>query len=194
MTHVQGEFSFMIRCFRELRRKFLALPLAGLLCCGTVAQQNQPSAMVTTSHTPGVNFSRYHTYKWVESARQHPDPSVDAQLKELIDSQLASKGLTKADAAADLNVSYQTAVSRTETWEVYEDWTQTGLMDQHVPQHKKIIVDAGTLVIDIYDTAAKSLVWTGRATQILDPDVSREDRQKNLDNAATKLLADFPPN
>jgi len=193
ITRVQGESSFMTHCFRELRKKFLALPLAAGLCCGAVAQQNQQSAMVTTSHMPGVDFSRYHTYRWVESEGQHhPDPTVDAQLKQSIDSQLAAKGLTKADGTADLNVNYRTAVSRTETWEIYEDWTQTALMDQR-PQRKKIIIDAGTLVIDMYDTAAKSLVWTGRATKILDPDISREDRQKNLDNAARKLLADFPP-
>ena len=184
----------MTHCFRELLKKFLALPLAAVLCCGTVAQQNQQSAMVTTSHMPGVDFSQYHTYRWVESEGQHhPDPTVDAQLKQSIDSQLAAKGLTKADGTADLNVNYWTAVSRTETWEIYEDWTQTALMDLRVPQRKKIIIDAGTLVIDMYDTAAKSLVWTGRATKILDPDTSREDRQKNLDNAARKLLADFPP-
>lgn len=180
-------------CFWELRKAFLALFVAALLCCATVAQQSQQSAMVATSHAPGLDFSRYHTYRWVESEGQHPDPTVDAQLKQLIDLQLAAKGLTKADGTADLNVSYQTAVSRTQTWEVYEDWTQTALMNQRVPQRKKIIVDSGTLVIDMYDTVAKSLVWTGRATKILDPAVSREDRQKNLDNAARKLLADFPP-
>jgi len=48
------------------------------------------------------------------------------------------------------------------------------------------------LVLDIYDTAAKQLVWTGRAHKTLDRN-SREDRQKNLDNAAKKLLANFPP-
>jgi len=112
----------MTYCFRELRQKCLALFLSGVLCCGTVAQQNQQSAMVTTSHRPGVNFSRYHTYRWVESESQHhPDPSADAQLKQSIDSQLAAKGLTKVNGNADLNVDYQTAVSRTETWEVYED-------------------------------------------------------------------------
>ena len=118
---------------------------------------------------------------------------MDAQIKQSIDSQLAAKGLTKADGTADLNVNYQTALSKAETWQTYEDWTQTALMDQRVPQPKKIIIDAGTLVIDMYDTASKDLVWTGRATKILDPDTSREDRQKNLDKAARKLLADFPP-
>jgi len=159
--------------FRQLREKrCLALASAFLLCCSTVAQT------VRTSRAPGVTFSKYHTYRWVVIKGVHADPSVDAQIKQSIDSQLAAKGLTKADDTADLNVDYQSDPS---------------LMGQRLPQHKKVTIEVGTLVIDMYDVAAKQLVWTGRAHKTLDPNTSREDRQRNLDKAAKKLLADFPP-
>jgi len=48
-------------------------------------------------------------------------------------------------------------------------------------------------VLDIYDPAAKQLVWTGRATKTLDPSKSQEKNQKNLDKAMAKLLKNFPP-
>jgi len=174
--------------FRQLRKKrCLALASAFLLCCSTVAQT------IRTSRAPGVTFSKYHTYRWVVIKGVHADPSVDAQIKQSIDSQLAAKGLTKADDTADLNVDYQTALSKAETWQSYEDWSDPSLMGQRLPQHKKVTIEVGTLVIDMYDTAAKQLVWTGRAHKTLDPNTSREDRQRNLDKAAKKLLADFPP-
>jgi hypothetical protein len=45
----------------------------------------------------------------------------------------------------------------------------------------------------MYDTAAKRLVWTGSASKTLDPNSSSKDRQENVDKAAKKLLANFPP-
>jgi hypothetical protein len=121
------------------------------------------------------------------------DPSVDGQIKQSIDSQLAARGLTKADDTADLNVDYQAALSNVETWQTYEDWSDTTIMGPRLPKKKKVTIEVGTLVIDMYDTAAKQLVWTGRANKTLDPNSSREERQENLDKAAKKLLADFPP-
>ena len=164
------------------------MALGCLPCSVTFAQRTR------TSYAAGLNFSKYHTYRWVEVKGQHPDPSVDAQIKQSIDSQLAKKGLTKTnDATADLDVDYQTAISHTQEWQVYEDWTETSLMEQRLPQHKMVTIDRGTLVIDMYDTSAKQLVWTGRAHKTLDPTSSQKARQKNLDSAAKKLLADFPP-
>ena len=174
-------------CFEGLRKKlFVGLAVGCLLCCVVPAQT------VRTSYTAGVDFSKYHTYKWVEIKGQHPDPSLDAQIKQSIDSQLAAKGLAKAENSADLSVNYQTAVSKVEKWETYEDWSDTGV-DARLPHRRQVTIDVGTLVLDMYDTVAKQLVWTGRAHKTINPNSSPEDRQKNLDKAAKALLTDFPP-
>lgn len=158
------------------------------------SQENEEKGVVRTSYAPGVNFSKYHTYRWVEiKHQQHPDPSVDVQIKQSIDSQLGAKGLTKADDTADLNVDYQTAVSEVQKWQAYEDWSDASLIGQRLPHHKQVTIEVGTLVIDMYDTAVKQLVWTGRAHKTLDPNSSPKDRQKNLDKAVKELLANFPP-
>jgi hypothetical protein len=54
-------------------------------------------------------------------------------------------------------------------------------------------IDIGTLVLDIYDPAAKRLVWTGRATKALNPGNNPEKNLKNLDKVVAKLLKNFPP-
>lgn len=66
-------------------------------------------------------------------------------------------------------------------------------VEQRLPQRKKVIIDVGTFLIDIYDTAAKRLVWTGSASKTLDANSSNEGRQKSVDKAAKKLLANYPP-
>jgi len=178
----------MAYCFQGLRKRlFVGVAVGCLQWCVAPAQT------VKSSYTPGVDFSKFHTYKWVEIKGHTPDPNLDAQIKQSIDSQLAAKGLTKADDSADLSVDYQTAVSKVEKWESYEDWSDTSFGGQRLPQHRQVTIDVGTLVVDMYDTAAKELVWTGRAHKTINPKSSPAERQTNLDNAAKKLLADFPP-
>lgn len=181
----------MVSCFQELRKKlYWALALEFLLCSVTLAQT------VKTGYLPGVDFSKYQTYKWVASQHQYPDPSVDAQIKQSFDTQLAARGLKKTDGTADLSADYQAAVSQQETWVTYEDWAAgagAGWGANRLPQYKQVTIDVGTLVLDIYDTTAKKLVWTGSASKTLDPQSSSKDRQKNVDKAAKKLLANYPP-
>jgi len=55
-------------------------------------------------------------------------------------------------------------------------------------------IDVGTIVVDMYDSKAKQLVWTGSATKTIDPSSNQEKNQKNLDKAMEKLLKNYPPN
>ena len=180
----------MVSCFRNRKKLCLPFVLACLLSSVTFAQH------VESSYRPGIDFSKYHTYTWVESKNQYPVPTVDAQIKQSFDTQLAARGLKKSDGAADLNVDYQTAIKQQETWVAYEDWTAgagAGWGANRLPKHKKVTIDVGTLCVDMYDTAAKQLVWTGSASRTLNPNSSGKDRQKNVDKAAKKLLANYPP-
>jgi hypothetical protein len=67
----------------------LALELGSMLAAVMHAQT------IRTSYQPGLDVSTFHTYRWVEIKSVHPDPNVDAQIKESIDSQLAKKKLQR---------------------------------------------------------------------------------------------------
>lgn len=164
----------------------LAVGLGSVLCCVMHAQT------VRTSYQPGLDFSKFHTYRWVEIKGVHPDPDVDAQIKQSIDSQLAKNKLTKKDGEVDLYVDYQTAISKTTTWQTYEDWSSAALLDGRIPMRKEVTITLGTLIIDIYDSTAKKLVWSGSASKTLDPNSSQEQRKKNIDRAAQKLFQNYP--
>jgi len=169
------------------RMAMVGMGLALLVCSATLAQD------VTTNSMPGVNFANYHTYKWVAvEGATYPNQILDAQIKQSIDSQLATKGLTKTDGdKADLLIGYQVSVDQEKQWNAYA----TGGMrwGGGMASAQQSTISTGMLVLDMYDPSTKQLVWTGRATKTLDPSANQEKKQKNLDKATQKLLKDFPP-
>lgn len=167
-----------------------ALTIALLACIVTAAQD------VSFNSMPGTDFSKYRTYKWVtiEGATQ-PNQILDTQIRNSIDSQLVSKGLRKTDDDnANLFIDYQVSIDQQKQWNAYgmgggPRWGWGGGMATATSS----VINVGTLVLDMYDTSPKKLVWTGRATKTLDPGASPEKKQKNLDKAMQKLLKNYPP-
>ena len=163
----------------------LALALTTL---GVLAQD------VKTNSMPGVDFSKFHTYKWVKIPdAKYPNQIVDTQIMNSIDAQLATKGLTKTtDEKADLYVAYQVSVQQQSQWNAYGmggGYRWGGGM----ATAQESTINIGTLVLDMYDSSTKDLVWTGRATKTLNPSKDQAKNQKNVDKAMAKLLKDFPP-
>lgn len=172
---------------RGFRISLAMLGLTLLTCGVALAQDVKSQAM------PGVNFSKYHTYKWVviEGAKQ-PNQITDAQIKQAIDGQLATKGLSKVESdPADLYIGYQVAVQQQSQWNAYG----TGGMrwGGGMGTATQSTINIGTLVLDFYDPTTKQLVWTGSATKTLNPSSNAEKNQKNLNNAMAKLLKAYPP-
>jgi hypothetical protein len=54
-------------------------------------------------------------------------------------------------------------------------------------------INIGMLVLDMYDPAAKQLVWRGKASKTIDENAKPDKRQKNLAKAAAKMLKNYPP-
>jgi len=166
----------------------LAFALALLLFTGGLAAQD-----VKYNSMPGTDFSKFHTYKWVAiEGASHPNQIVDAEIKQSVDSQLASKGLTKTDSdKADLYVGYQIAVDQEKQWNAYG--MGGGIRWGGMATATSSSINIGTLVVDMYDPATKQLVWTGTATKTMDPSSNQEKNQKNLNKAMAKLLKNYPP-
>ena len=85
-----------------------------ILVCSTLALAQS----VTYQAMPGTNFASYHTYKWVTiPGGIHPDQITDQEIKQAVNSQLASKGFTKSTGEnADLAVCYQVSVDQEKQW------------------------------------------------------------------------------
>jgi hypothetical protein len=173
---------------RALRQFPLLLVGALVFATGTLSAQD-----VRYNFMPGTDFSKFHTYKWISIERgAHPNQIVDAQIKQSIESQLASKGLTKVlDDQANLYIGYQIAVDKEKQLNAFG--MGGGLRWGGMGTATSSTISVGTLVLDIYDPTTKQLVWTGTATKTLDPSSNQQKNQQRLDKTMAKLLKNYPP-
>ena len=165
----------------------------GLLASGTGVALAQD---VTVNYLPATDFSKYKTYKWVEiQGAEKPDQIIDTQIKQAIDKALTAGGLTKVTGdTADLYVAYQMAITQERQWNTYNmggpyAWRYGGGTGTATSS----TIQIGTVALDMFDPAAKELVWKGQASKTLSNEKNPEKRQKNIDKAMAKLLKDFPP-
>jgi hypothetical protein len=170
-----------------LAKTCIAFAVALMAC---IVAQGQD---VRYNFMPGTDFSKYHTYKWVAiEGGAHPNQIMDQEIKQAVDSQLASKGMTKTDGdKADLYVGYQIAVDQEKQWNAYG--MGGGVRFGGMGSATSSTINVGTLVLDMYDPGTKQLVWTGNATKTIDPSSNQEKNMKNLNKAMEKLLKNYPP-
>jgi hypothetical protein len=177
-----------------------ALVLALVACSVTFAQD------VRTNYMPGTDFSKFHTYAWVNDVQGvpavggHPDQILDAQVKLAIDSQMAAKGFTKVEdgGKADLLLGYQLAIDQEKQINGFGDnlggwggWGPVGNFGTFSASTSSNYI--GTFVVGMYASAVKKLVWIGGAQHAIEPSKKQEKNQERLNKGAQKLLKDFPP-
>ena len=168
--------------------------LAGVVTLVLIAAELLVAQDVKYNFMPGTDFSKYHTYKWVDIEKgAHPNQIVDAQIKQAVDGQLTQKGLTKTDdEKADMYIGYQIAVDQEKQWNAY-GMGGGARWGGGMGTATQSTISIGTLVLDMYDPATKQLVWTGNATKTMDPSSNQEKNQQRLNKAMAKLLKHYPP-
>ena len=177
---------------------FLVLALLLLGVTGVVAQD------VRYNYAKDADFSKFKTYKWVDiKGADHPNQLVQKQITDSIDAELAKKGLTKTDSdSADLYIGYQTAIGTEKQFTSYNDswgygpgWYRGGWYGGGggMTTGQTSTIYTGQLVLDMYDSAKKDLVWRGTASKTIDVKAKPEKREKNLQKAVAKLLKNYPP-
>jgi hypothetical protein len=168
-----------------------------LSCASSIAAQD-----IHFNYLPGTDFSRYRTYKWVQiPGAQYPNQILDNQIKQSIDTQLSTKGLTKTESdSPDLFIVYQFAVDKQQQWNSYSSggdmwgwggWGGWGGMSTTTTTSSTINI--GNLDLDVYDFASKKQIWRGEATKTIKKQKDPAKLQKNLDKAMAKLLSKYPP-
>jgi len=152
-----------------------------------------------------ADFSTFKTYKWVDvKGADHANQLVEKQIKDALDAELATKGLQKTDSdSADLYITYQTAIGTEKQFTSYNTgwgygpgWGRGwygGGMSSTMTTGSTSTIYIGQLVVDMYESAKKDLVWRGTASKTIDPKAKPEKQQKNLAKAVAKLLKNYPP-
>jgi hypothetical protein len=108
----------------------------------------------------------------------------------------ADSGHTADSSAhkADLLIAYHVAVRQETQWNGFGSFDRfPGGFGTASGTATSSTIEIGTLVLNMYDPAAKQLVWAGTATKTINISKKQEKNQKNLQKAMEKLLNDFPP-
>ncbi len=173
------------------------LSLLGLLCFSPCLMAQK----VNYNFDQSADFSKFKTFKWVDiKGGQAPDQLVGQQIRAALDLELAKKGLSKTDSDnANLFIAYQIAVGQEQQINSYTTggagWGYGARWGggMSTTTSTTSTINIGTLALDMYDPAAKQLVWRGTATKTIDTNAKPDKRQKNLAKATQKLLKNYPP-
>jgi hypothetical protein len=150
---------------------------------------------VETDHDHSANFTQYHTYRWGHVGSSVP--LFESRIRDAVDHALQAKGWRPVPEGADADVTV-TAVAMEKDKKEYTTfydglgpgWRWHGWgMGMATMSVEDVAV--GTLVVDLYDTSSKGLVWRGEARDTLFD--KPEKNTEKLEKAVDKMFAKFPP-
>jgi hypothetical protein len=146
---------------------------------------------VKTDYDRSANFGQYKTYSWERVKTQ--DPLFVDRIKSSVNSALAAKGWTQVDSAGDVSIVAIEITRNQQTLNTFYDgfgggwrWGGFGQATTTTETYK-----VGTLVVDLFDTKTKKLVWRGTSSDTLS---NNSDKNiKNLNKGVEKMFKQFPP-
>ena len=172
---------------RTLAELGLALAISG---CSAISVQ--------TDHDPDFDFSGLNSFRWI-TAPGEGGSTNDRYIRGAIGSALEEKGFVETTERAALAVTFGVTRQRDQSGTPSNEMGRSGWgrgwdgVGMSTGGNAPNTWEDGTLVVDIYDTGTKDLVWTGSATTELSGLRSREDREAAVDEAVAKMMKDFPP-
>jgi len=150
------------------------------------------AAKVIVDYNHSVDFSPYKTYSWLKVSA---DPLWTDRIKGAIEAELRARDWTSVPHGGDASLSAFGATQtqpKIETF--YSDfgggWYWRGFGDGVATTNVETI-RVGTLVVDIFDTPMKKLLWRGYAEDTLSD--KPEKNETKLEKAVKEMFKDFPP-
>ena len=170
-----------------MRKRVIQLVAPVLLGVAAVA-----FAAVSTDYDKKADFSRYHTYSWIE-ARAGNSLWAD-RIRSNVDSQLAAKGWTKVAQGGDAAIAAFGKTTERDTLQTFytgfpgwgwRRWGNGTAITTVVPER------VGNLNVDIFDGTSKKLIWRGVGSKTLSdkPDKNVE----KLEDVVADMFKKFPP-
>jgi len=152
----------------------------------------------TTDYDPQVDFTGFSTYDWVDS-QGDVDNITSSRIRQSVDAAMVAKGFSQSSSNPDLAISYQVSSAERRSFNTVNSgwgggygWGGWG-MSMGTSTTTENVWQEGSLILGIFDTSSKNLVWTGTATTDIDGSRSPQDRQDLIDSAVSKMMGDFPP-
>ena len=162
-----------------------------LLLAGKVSAQQ-----VKTDYDRSANFSQYKTYSW-EHVKTKDTLDVD-RIKSAVNATLAAKGWTQVDSGGDVSIVAVEMTRDQQTLNTFYNgfgggwgWRRFGGGGFGNATTTTETYKVGTLVLDLFDSKTKKLIWRGSSSDTLS---NKSDKNiKDLDKGAQKMFDHFPP-
>ncbi|PYX41765.1 MAG: DUF4136 domain-containing protein [Acidobacteria bacterium] len=162
------------------------MAVASLLVLATIAFSQE----IRTDYDHHVNFSQYKTYSWAKV--ETPDSIWNERVKEAVDRALAAKGWTQVPSGGNVSIvavgtTHEKPTLRT-FYNGFDGWLWGGFGDAttYVENYEE-----GTLIVDMFDTSTKRLIWRSSASDVVSSKPEKNIRK--LDRAVQKMFEHFPP-
>lgn len=150
-------------------------------------------AKVVVDRDTEVDFSRYITFSWRQGT-EASDPLVQKRILVAIERELVVKGYREVRENADLHIVTHISLES----ETRIDVSKHGYADGYRRWGRMVVADgdeqrfaAGTLVVDLVDSASGALVWRGTASGVATKKPQKSERM--ISDAVAKLFKKYPP-
>ena len=175
----------------KMQRTIFALAEIALLFAGvSFAQQ------VKTDYDRSADFSQYKTYSWEKVQTQNP--LWVSRIKDAVNSALTAKAWTQVESGGNVAIIAMETTQERQTLNTFYDgfgggwgWRRFGGGGFGEATTTTDTYKVGTVVVDLFDTKTKQLVWRGSESDTLS---NNSDKNiKNLDKGVDKMFKKFPP-
>jgi hypothetical protein len=175
----------------KMQNVMLALVGMTLVFAGMASAQQ-----VKTDYDRSANFALYKTYSWEHVETKDP-LNVD-RIKHAVNTVLAARGWTMVDSGADVAVVAMEITRDQQTLDTFYDgfgggwgWRRFGGGGFGEATTTTDTYKVGTVVVDLFDTKTKQLIWRGAASDTLSD--NSDKNIKNLNESVDKMFKHFPP-
>ena len=159
---------------------------AMLLCIASAVAIGQT---VSVNYNKSQSFSQYHAYAWAnDNANQIQNSILAQQAKSDIDTAMQGKGLQLVQESQNPDIIL-TASGGLKQQTSYQAWGMRGIgggMGGITPEQNV----EGTMIVDLYDAKAKSLVWRGIAEDTLSNNGNKNSQM--VSKAVQKMFKQWP--
>jgi Domain of unknown function (DUF4136) len=171
----------------------IVLALMGIVL---VVAGRSSAQQVKTDYDRSANFGQYKTYSWKQVKTS--DPLLVDRIKNSVNAALGAKGWTQVDSGGAVSICAIEITQDQQTLNTFYDgfgggwgWRRFGGGGLGDATTTTETYKVGTLVIDLFDTKTKQLIWRGTSSDTLSNNSNKNIQ--NLDKGVEKLFKQFPP-
>jgi hypothetical protein len=146
---------------------------------------------VTVDYNHSTDFSKYHSFSWMKEPKTR-NPLMKDRIIGFVNDELSKKDLKPVPAGGDLSIASHTATKEEHTLQTfYDGFSGWRWHAGFAPTVEIETYEVGTLIVDLFDTQTKEVVWRGVASGTVSD--SPEKNTKKLQDAVKDMFEKYPP-